>query len=232
MVGGPLQPRAEQASLRCRNRPEIRVCNQPGNRSDVRSLRTRESVIALRCDEPRPEMRDGVHLQWRKGRDSNPRSVLPDTRFPGARTRPTMRPFLESWYQRGRPEAERADSNPRWLVTTLLFESSTLNRSDTSPREIVPQLVVSCQGLGCWYATKRCNSKRARKSRPHHGRLWYAWQDSNLRPLGPQPNALSPELQARVTHESIAARRLPNNQHRLSEQKRRSGRRERDSNPR
>ena len=24
----------------------------------------------------------------------------------------------------------------------------------------------------------------------------YAWQDSNLRPLGPQPNALSPELQA------------------------------------
>jgi hypothetical protein len=25
---------------------------------------------------------------------------------------------------------------------------------------------------------------------------WYAWQDSNLRPLGPQPNALSPELQA------------------------------------
>ena len=29
---------------------------------------------------------------------------------------------------------------------------------------------------------------------------WYAWQDSNLRPLGPQPNALSPELQARSAH--------------------------------
>jgi hypothetical protein len=28
-------------------------------------------------------------------------------------------------------------------------------------------------------------------------RCGYAWQDSNLRPLGPQPNALSPELQAR-----------------------------------
>ena len=27
----------------------------------------------------------------------------------------------------------------------------------------------------------------------------YAWQDSNLRPLGPQPNALSPELQAHAT---------------------------------
>ena len=30
------------------------------------------------------------------------------------------------------------------------------------------------------------------------GRSRYAWQDSNLRPLGPQPNALSPELQARL----------------------------------
>ena len=28
----------------------------------------------------------------------------------------------------------------------------------------------------------------------------YAWQDSNLRPLGPQPNALSPELQARIAY--------------------------------
>lgn len=31
------------------------------------------------------------------------------------------------------------DSNPRWLVTTLDFESSTLNRSDTSPRMILPR---------------------------------------------------------------------------------------------
>jgi hypothetical protein len=53
---------------------------------------------------------------------------------------------------------------------------------------------------------------------------WYAWQDSNLRPLGPQPNALSPELQARITHftperqrPAVAGRR---------------GREGRDSNPR
>lgn len=31
------------------------------------------------------------------------------------------------------------DSNPRWLITTLLFESSTLNHSDTSPSRIVPK---------------------------------------------------------------------------------------------
>ncbi len=32
---------------------------------------------------------------------------------------------------------------------------------------------------------------------PSRRTAWYAWQDSNLRPFGPQPNALSPELQAR-----------------------------------
>ena len=45
----------------------------------------------------------------------------------------------------------------------------------------------------------------------HRRALWYAWQDSNLRPLGPQPNALSPELQARhrkfTTWIGIAANR-------------------------
>src|SRR5215204_893572 len=35
----------------------------------------------------------------------------------------------------------------------------------------------------------------------------YAWQDSNLRPLGPQPNALSPELQARIAHFTSERRR-------------------------
>ena len=28
------------------------------------------------------------------------------------------------------------DSNPRWLVTTLDFESSTFNRSDTPPQRV------------------------------------------------------------------------------------------------
>ena len=42
----------------------------------------------------------------------------------------------------------RWDSNPRWLVTTLDFESSTLNRSDTSPcaRNISTQKFF-CQAL-------------------------------------------------------------------------------------
>ena len=51
------------------------------------------------------------------------------------------------------------------------------------------------------------------KSRSGERLSWYAWQDSNLRPLGPQPNALSPELQAHSTMEYIPARgrlaRLP-----------------------
>ncbi len=31
------------------------------------------------------------------------------------------------------------DSNPRWLVTTPLFESGTLNLSDTSPPDTIPE---------------------------------------------------------------------------------------------
>jgi hypothetical protein len=30
------------------------------------------------------------------------------------------------------------DSNPRWLITTPLFESGTINHSDTSPRASIP----------------------------------------------------------------------------------------------
>jgi hypothetical protein len=39
----------------------------------------------------------------------------------------TMRPFQSGWRRRG------WDSNPRWLITTPLFESGTFNHSDTSP---------------------------------------------------------------------------------------------------
>src|SRR3954463_14034092 len=52
----------------------------------------------------------------------------------------------------------------------------------------------------------------------------YAWQDSNLRPLGPQPNALSPELQARSDHFTPLGRRTAVADH--------LGREGRDSNPR
>ena len=36
---------------------------------------------------------------------------------------------------------------------------------------------------------------------------WYAWQESNLRPLGPQPSALSSELQARAEATTMIAHR-------------------------
>ncbi|CCF86250.1 hypothetical protein NITHO_940008 [Nitrolancea hollandica Lb] len=37
---------------------------------------------------------------------------------------------------------------------------------------------------------------------------WYARQDSNLRPFAPEANALSTELRARITPESIPAARF------------------------
>ncbi len=111
---------------------------------------------------PSDEGQSGA-LSWRKGRDSNPRSVLPDTRFPGARTRPTMRPFQESGSVEVARRRRGRDSNPRWLNTTLLFESSTLNRSDTSPRRIVPKPECPCQGnRENWCKQVQVNEKAAR----------------------------------------------------------------------
>jgi hypothetical protein len=49
-----------------------------------------------------------------------------------------------------------------------------------------------------------CTERTVRTAKPPGGyraaTQRYAWQDSNLRPLGPQPNALSPELQARIAY--------------------------------
>ncbi len=53
---------------------------------------------------------------------------------------------------------------------------------------MLPQLVISPHHAPTRLCS--CTSYNA-------GFRWYAWQDSNLRPFGPQPNALSSELQAR-----------------------------------
>jgi hypothetical protein len=110
--------------------------------------------------------------------------VLPPTRFPVARTRPgyATLPWRRGW-----------DSNPRRLITSPLFESGTFNHSDTSPTREVYQRSRAIR--------RRNGGRNSKTARQLPGGLsWYAWQDSNLRPLGPQPNALSPELQARNAH--------------------------------
>jgi hypothetical protein len=92
-----------------------------------------------------------------------------------------MRPFLAlvdgvvAIWRRG------WDSNPRGLLTLPLFESGTLNHSDTSPRRILAVCQQKCKAI------IRLASL-----------IVYARQDSNLRPFGPQPNALSTELRARL----------------------------------
>src|SRR5215213_7500928 len=97
-----------------------------------------------------------------------------------------LRPIADS------PSRRRGwDSNPRRLITSPLFESGTFNHSDTSPtREVYQRSRV----------IRRRNGERNSKTAQQlpGGLSWYAWQDSDLRPLGPQPNALSPELQARI----------------------------------
>jgi hypothetical protein len=109
------------------------------------------------------------------------------------------------------------DSNPRWLITTPLFESGTFNHSDTSPICEVYQRVLAVGARAPMRIAKPPGGYRAACQR-------YAWQDSNLRPLGPQPNALSPELQARIAHFTPEGQRPAVAGH--------PGREGRDSNPR
>ena len=68
--------------------------------------------------------------------------------------------------------AERWDSNPRWLVTTPLFESGTLNHSDTSPEK----------GGDPNGIRTRVSAVRGRRPRPlDDGAIWWT-EDSNLQP--------------------------------------------------
>jgi hypothetical protein len=137
-------------------------------------------------------------------------AVLPPTRFPVARTRPGYatlpdwlsaighRPWISTRPHRltdsPTPSRRRGwDSNPRWLITTPLFESGTFNHSDTSPTRQVYQRGLARRLRNGGGTAKPPGGYRAASR-------GYAWQDSNLRPLGPQPNALSPELQARIDH--------------------------------
>jgi hypothetical protein len=111
---------------------------------------------------------------WRKGRDSNPRGAhhayAISSRAHSARL---CDPSSSCCWRRG------WDSNPRGLLTLPLFESGTLNHSDTSP------------SADCSLPEKT----NARRQATLH-QLGYARQDLNLRPFGPQPNALSAELRA------------------------------------
>lgn len=118
----------------------------------------------------------------RKGWDSNPRGERSRLRdFQSRALGQTMRPFQE---RRAVDCGGEGGIRTRGgFDTSLLFESSTLNHSDTSP----PRSIPIRSGL---HQTKK---PRAFITRGLH---MYARQDSNLRPFGPQPNALSPELRA------------------------------------
>jgi hypothetical protein len=73
--------------------------------------------------------------------------------------------------------AERVGFEPTESFTpSLVFETSSINRSDTSPG-------------------KKGQPLRADPLAAIH-LIWRAWRVSNPRPLSPQPNALSTELQA------------------------------------
>jgi hypothetical protein len=68
----------------------------------------------------------------------------PPTRFPVARTRPDYATLPTGAIDDHQFAAERVGFEPTvGDYPTLLFESSTLNHSDTSPPEIIPEAIGS-----------------------------------------------------------------------------------------
>ncbi len=79
---------------------------------------------------------------WRRGWDSNPRSPCDDTRSPGVPDRPLQ--HLSQGQRRG------WDSNPRSRKARPLFESGSINHSDTSPSlrlYTCPMPKAMCRGI-------------------------------------------------------------------------------------
>jgi hypothetical protein len=117
--------RSNHLPPRCRSNSRLALRRGSGRRSvSIDSLLR----CANLCTQRRPRLvrPDGGVNRRRKGRDSNPRSVLPDTRFPGARTRPTMRPFHSVGYRCGCPAAERAGFEPAVAINHTAFREQHL----------------------------------------------------------------------------------------------------------
>ena len=108
-----------------------------------------------------------------------------------------MRPFRMFRFA-GRPAAERAGFEPAVARHHTAFREQHLKPlGHLSARDCTKHAAV-LPGVRhiLWRIGALVDRPVENKKPPHRGRLRYAWQDSNLRPLGPQPNALSPELQA------------------------------------
>ena len=135
-------------------------------------------------------------------------AVLPPTRFPVARTRPGYA-TLPTWLS-AIGDRPAISTRPHRLTDSVLAErvgfEPTVAHHHTAFRE------RHLQPLG-HLSNPRSIPTRSRQTAPERpcdaakppgdyraASRGYAWQDSNLRPLGPQPNALSPELQARIDH--------------------------------
>src|SRR5262245_62457221 len=94
-------------------------------------------------------------------------AVLPPTRFPVARTRPGYATL---------PAAERVGFEPTEARHLTAFRE----------RHLKPLGHLSTRK----YTNQAPRTAQRQENRPAARAVdrWYAWQESNLRPLGPQPN--------------------------------------------
>jgi hypothetical protein len=125
---------------------------------------------------------------WRKGRDSNPRGLLTLRDFQSRALGQTMRPFQTVTFSR--LPAERVGFEPTRATNPTAFRERHL-------KPLGHLSAGNCSSL---------NAKMQGRNYPAF-RHKYARQDSNLRPSGPQPDALSAELRA---HIELAGTLAPN----------------------
>jgi hypothetical protein len=136
----------------------------------------------------------------------------PPTRFPGARTRPTMRPFHAMLCVRRRARRSSGGEGgirTRGGSTPHRFSRSAPSTARTPLHRQVYARVRRWAIVTRAAATSSSRGDCMRGAAKSHGRLRvavavrYARRDLNPRPLGPQPNALSAELRAHVCARSM-----------------------------
>ena len=105
--------------------------------------------VVFLCGKTKKALRNEVLFSWRGRRDLNPRAGFPT--YSLSRGAPSPLGYFRILSSKGGTAVKCSapciirwrrgwDSNPRFLSESLVFKTSSLNRSDTSPLDCIKQL--------------------------------------------------------------------------------------------
>ena len=138
--------------------------------------------------EDRVPVRADVHGEDEAGLVDQARTAVMDPPVPATdRSAPGGCPPAQRGRRRPRPDRTRPPQP---------WDPSTVDREPRHRRRRVPDIQDQAGLAAGRRKTDTRHTGRRRSTRPPRRRRWRARRDSNSRPLGPQPNALSTELRA------------------------------------